>query len=159
MRRLYLAAGILVFAVSTWVAVESRTNLNYYTQYGPGPGFFPFWLGSLLGVLSLVWLGQVALQPAEPMPRGFIPERARAIRMVSVVAAIAVFALLAETLGFQLAMFAFLLYVQLAQDRRRPALSVLLALLGSWALAYFFRNMLEVQLPLSHIEFLRDLGL
>lgn len=159
MRRYYQAAGLLALALAVYVMVESRTSLNYYTEYGPGPGFLPFWCGVLLAGFSAAWLFQVSLRPVEAPPEGFAPPHAGLVRIVSVIGALFAFALLMGVVGFQLAMLAFLWFLLLRIGDRKHLASFLLALAGSAAFTYLFRNRLDVPLPLSAFEFLRNLGL
>jgi len=159
MRRYYQVTGFLALAMAVYVMVESRTNLNYYTEYGPGPGFLPFWGGALLAAVSLAWLVQVSLRPVESRPEGFIPGREGVGRIVSAVVALLLFALLMGVLGFQLAMLAFLWFLLLRLGRQKHMTALLLAVAGSWGLTYLFRNRLDVPLPMSAFELLRNLGL
>ena len=159
MRRYYQVAGLLALALAVYVMVESRTTLNYYTEYGPGPGFLPFWCGALLAGFSAAWLFQVSLRPVEAPPEGFAPPRAGVARIVSVIGALLAFALLMGVIGFQLAMLAFLWFLLLRIGGRRHLASLMLALAGSAAFTYLFRNRLDVPLPLSAFEFLRNFGL
>lgn len=158
MRRYYQVAGMLALALAVYVLVESRTGLNYYTEYGPGPGFLPFWLGALLAALSLAWLLQVSLRPVEAPPEGFVPPRAGFVRLASILGALLAFAFLMGLIGFQLAMLAFLWFL-LHIGGQRQLLSLVLALGGSAAFTYLFRSRLDVPLPLSSFELLRNLGL
>lgn len=159
MRRYYQVAGLAALAMSIWVMVESRTGLNYYTEYGPGPGFLPFWCALLLSALSAAWLLQVSLGAAEAPPEGFVPPRERLVRIVSVVGALVAFAFLMGVIGFQLTMFAFLWFLLRRIGARTRLASFLLALGGSAAFTYLFRSRLDVPLPTSSIELLRGLGL
>lgn len=45
-----LVAGISVAALGLYVTVKS-SRLEYVSEYGPGPGFLPLWLG--IGLLAL----------------------------------------------------------------------------------------------------------
>lgn len=158
MRRLYQVAALLMIAFGAWVIVESR-NLNYYTELGPGPGFFPFWLALLVVVLSLVWLGQVTLQPVGPMEKGFVPSRAAVSRIASIVIALALWGLLVEKVGFQVMMFVFQIFLLVALGRQNLILTLAIALAASFGTYNMFTRFLDVQLPVSSIEFLQNLGL
>lgn len=46
--------GVIGLALSLWSYFES-TKFNYRTEFTPGPGFFPFWVGVILAVFSC-WL-------------------------------------------------------------------------------------------------------
>ena len=158
MRRVYQIAALVCLASSLWVIVESR-QLKYYTAIGPGAGFFPFWLGIFFGGLSIVWLGTVSLRPVEPMAPDFVPDRGGILRIAAVISAVAVFSLLVDTVGFQFMMFAFLLFLLTVLGRKNLLLTLVLALAGSVGVYYLFRIWLDVQLPVSSIELLQNLGL
>lgn len=159
MRRYYQVTALLALAMSVYVMVESRTNLNYYTEYGPGPGFLPFWSGVLLAGLSLAWLVQASFRPVEPMAEAFIPARAGVARVLSAIVALLLFALLMGLLGFQLAALLFLWFLLLSLGRQKHITALVLSVAGSWGLTYLFRSRLDVPLPMSAFEFLRNLGL
>lgn len=160
MRRTYQVASIIIFLAASYVIVESRSRINYYTEYGPGPGFFPFWCGVLMVILTSLWFYQVTFKPVEEgSARDLIPSRAASIRVVAVVVSLCLFAILMGYLGFALTMFAFLLIMLFALGRQRVPLTLALSLILSWGITYVFRGMLDVQLPLSSIEFLANLGL
>ena len=65
MQRIHQAAALFFLAFSAFVVWESW-NLEYYTQLGPGAGFFPLWLGVIMGGLSLIWLVQVSGRKGRP---------------------------------------------------------------------------------------------
>lgn len=43
--------AVIGLALSLWCYLES-TKFNYMTEFTPGPGFMPFWVGIVLAVLS-----------------------------------------------------------------------------------------------------------
>lgn len=158
MRRVYQAASLVFLAVALYVVWEART-MEYLSALGPGPGFFPLWLGIVLAGLSLTWFAQVSLQPEGPRQKDFVPDRAGVLRIISILGALAVLSALLETLGFQLTMLAFLLFLLVALGRRNPLLTIVLSLVGSFGIYYLFKTWLDVPLPHSSVEFLRNLGL
>ena len=159
MRRVYQVAALVIFALAVYVAVESRTSLNYYTEYGPGSGFFSFWCGVLMIGLSATWFLQVTLRPVEGSATDLIPYRQGAIRVISVLVSLVVFALLVGYLGFTLTMFAFLLILFLGMSQQKRVVTLALSIGLSVGMTYLFRSMLDVQLPFAGIEFLANLGL
>ena len=52
-------SGLLLLAVSALVMQQARA-LPYWTADAPGPGFVPFWLGVLLGCLSIALVARRA---------------------------------------------------------------------------------------------------
>jgi hypothetical protein len=44
--------GVIGLGLALWSYLES-TRLTYMTEFTPGPGFFPFWVGVALAILSV----------------------------------------------------------------------------------------------------------
>lgn len=157
MARVHQAAGLIVIAFSLWV-IREALNMNYYTPLGFGPGFFPFWLGVMLGGLSLVWVVQLSLKPVEGKAIDFVPSRAGIVRILALVLSVAMVGLFMDTVGFSLAMFALMIFLLVGLGRVNPLLTLVLALVCSFGLYWLFNSYLDVRLPASSIEFVRDLG-
>ena len=79
-------------------------GMEYLTSIGPGPGFFPLWLGLLLTGLSAAWLLSVMWRSTDPCARRFLPEGRGLRRIVLIIAAIIAVGLAMESIGFQLSM-------------------------------------------------------
>jgi putative tricarboxylic transport membrane protein len=159
MRRYYQVTSLLIFAAGVYIMLESRFGLDYYTAYGAGPGFLPFWFGVILTGASLAWLFQVTFRPVESIPKDFYPDRAGTVRVFSVILALVMLTFFMKILGFQLVSLAFLLVLLLTVGKQKPLWAVVLAVVGSWVLTYCFRNLLDVPLPMSSFDFLSNLGL
>lgn len=125
-------------------------------QYGPGPGFTAFWIGLPLAILSAAWLVQLLQLQQDG---SFITEQGGLRRVVTVVLALVVFAVLLVPLGFDIAMLALLLFLFFAFNRDHPVAKVLAAFGGSFGVHYAFEHYLRVPLPYSSIDFLQSLGL
>ncbi|HWP34765.1 MAG TPA: tripartite tricarboxylate transporter TctB family protein [Thermodesulfobacteriota bacterium] len=140
-----LATGVVVLALGGYV-VRHALGLAYVYEYGPGPGFLPFWLGvGLLGVGALL-VGQAVRRPAgaaaRPAARAEGTGRALAA-WAGIMAAIA----LMRPLGF-VASFALLALFLLVVMSRRP-LGPSLAATAVLAASFFalFRLALGLSLP------------
>ncbi len=158
MRRIYQVASLVVLAVSVYVIWEAK-GLDYMSSLGPGPGFFPLWMGIVLAALSIGWLVQVSTTPQGPLETGFVPDRRAALRILSIVGALVVLSALLEIFGFQVTGFLFLLFLLFALGRQNPLLTVVLSLVGSFGTYYLFKVWLQVPLPTAGIDFLQNLGL
>lgn len=179
-RRLWLSAASA--AVVTFVgaaALIGSRSYPYWTPLGPGPGFFPRWLGGILIVGGLVWLVQLlraakaatavpsstseagghggAVSDAMVVPEEDAPEYSLPT-VLAIVISLCVLAATLEVLGYQLAMFVFVLFHLLVLGRRRLLLSLVLALVCSVGVFVAFTRFLTVPLPASSIPFLRDMG-
>jgi putative tricarboxylic transport membrane protein len=180
-RILAMATAAAVVIVGASALVASR-GMAYWTPLGPGPAFFPTWLGGLLAVFGALWLVQlvrgtaatptveqdaattVGAGPAMDVEGGVVPVEEQVpdyslSTVVAIVVSICVLAAVLETLGYQLSMLLFLLFHLLVLGRRRLLLSAVIAVAGSFGVFVIFTRFLTVPLPASSIPFLRDLGL
>ena len=157
MRRIYQVGALVSLVFSMWVIYEAL-QYDYYTSLGPGPAFFPVWLGLFMALLSIIWLGQVSFQSVGPVPAGYIPDRSGLFRMVSIVLAVGAFGLLVNQVGWALMMFFFLLFLLIALGRQNLLMTLAISLIGSFGIYYIFKVYLDVQLPGSVLPFLNQLG-
>ena len=158
MQRIYQAAALCFVALSAFVVWESW-NLDYYTKLGPGGGFFPLWLGAIMGGLSLAWLVQVSRRKGSAPDVPFLPERAGIVRILLTVAALVVMAGFMNLLGFQLTMFMFLLFLLRVLGGQGLWVTLVSAVLGSFGMYHLFGRYLDVSLPAATVKFLANLGL
>lgn len=158
MQRIYQTAALGFVALSAFFVWESG-NLEYYTKLGPGPGFFPLWLGVAMGGLSLVWLVQVSGRKGRTRDVAFLPERVGIVRILSTVAALVAMAGFMNLLGFQLTMFLFLVFLLMVLGRQALWVTLIVALLGSAGVYHLFCRYLDVPLPVATVKFLARLGL
>ena len=158
LKRIYQVAGLLFFGVGLLLVFRGQ-SLKIQGDFGPAPGFFPFWVGLVLSAMSLVWFAQVSVAPSAPMPVDFIPERPQLRALAIVILALIAFMLLLRPLGFNLAMLGLLLFLFFAAGRDHPVAKVVIALAGSFGLHSVFENVLKVPLPFSSFDALRQLGL
>jgi len=144
--------------LSAFVVWESR-NLEYYTKLGPGGGFFPLWLGVVMGGLSLIWLIQVSRRKESLEDVGFLPERGGIVRILSTVATLVAMAGFMNLLGFKLTMFLFLLFTLKVLGRQSLWVTLVVAILFSVGVYHLFGRYLDVPLPLATVKLLANLGL
>ena len=99
-----LVSAVFWLAVAIYVSFEGFTRLKLGTLRQPGPGFFPFWGGLLLGACALILLGR-SLKSRERLTSGAIPWPA----LILVLGALLGYLLFLETLGFIIVTSLFLL--------------------------------------------------
>lgn len=133
-------------------------RLDLEGQYGPGPGFFPFWVGVGIVVLSLAWFVQAGSKVPVAVPPELVPPRPRIALLVSVVLALVAFMLVLRPLGFNLSMFALLLFLFFRIDRSHPLVKPALALIASFGIHFVFEEFLKMPLPYASVPVLRSLG-
>ena len=145
----FLAIGIFLMVMGY--------QLRYYTRTGPGPGFFPVWIGALLTLCSL-WAGISSfIDERDALP--FVESVESVKRVGAVLAGLFATWLLLEFLGFRIAIFLFSLAVPPLLGRQRPIVLVVTAAVFSFGTAYVFEKWLGVWLPRSSLGFLADLGM
>ena len=146
MTRVNYAVWGLLILFGAFVIHESL-DLSYYgTDFGPGPGFFSFWLGVLLIVLSVAQLIATYRRPVEALPEGFIPDRDGFRRMLYIFGALLVSLLVMNHLGFSGTVLLFCLFLFRTLGRQAWWVSIVLAVIGSFGMAYIF-GLLQVMLP------------
>jgi len=158
MQRICQITALCFVALSVFVVWESW-NLEYYTKLGPGGGFFPLWLGVVMGGLSLAWLFQVSRRKGSAPDVAFLPERVGIVRILLTVAALVVMAGFMNLLGFQLTMFFFLVFLLKVLGGQALWVTLVSALLGSVGIYHLFGRYLDVALPPATVKFLANLGL
>jgi putative tricarboxylic transport membrane protein len=160
------ATGILGIGIA---AVIGSLDLGYW-KAGPGPGFFPLWLGVLLAGLAAIWLGQLfrpvtVTATAESNSDTEVEstsERERtggARQTLMTFLGLVALVLLLDPLGYQLAMTLFVLYAMLIVSRCKPIISVVVAVIAGFGVYALFANVLQVYLPTATLGFLAQLGL
>ena len=141
-------AFLALFAFAIW----KSTSLALRDALGPGPGFFPLWLGILGVVLAVALLFEVTRQPARnvgPSAAELIPESAALIRIVAVLALLVVAAAAFEPLGFRLTALAFTALLPLLLGARSLLVLVPFALASSFGVFHVFYHWLKVPLPIG----------
>jgi putative tricarboxylic transport membrane protein len=157
MQRAEKVGGLLCLGLALYVMWQAW-GMEYYTELGPGPGFFPIWLGLLLGVLSLMWLFAAFWRSAKDAAARFLPAWDGCRRIIIIVAAFITVAALLEVIGFQLTMFAFVAFVYLFLGGRSWYMTLILAVGLSFGVYRTFTGWLDVVLPQASIGLLRNLG-
>jgi putative tricarboxylic transport membrane protein len=138
---------------------ESWNKMEYYTPLGPGAGFFPFWLGALLGGLGIVWLVQVSRRSGNREEGPSLPPRGGIVRILSIIVSVAAVSAFMNLLGFQLTMFLFMIFMLMILGRQTIWTTLIIALMCSVGVYHVFGRYLDVQLPAASLAFLANLGL
>lgn len=157
MQRFQHVAAVCFIALSGYVIVAS-INMEYYTKLGPGPGFFPFWLGLLMAGLSIAWLIQLARQSGKSKDDKFLPEKNGIFQILSILLALSATAAM-DVIGFQLTMFLFMIFLLKILGRTSLWTALIIALVSSVGVFHLFGRYLDVQLPASSLTMLAALGL
>ena len=135
--------GIVLFIYSA-VMVWQSTTLDYYTPYGPGPGFFPLWISILLLVLSILYLWETTMKEVFLLSN-IIPKGKDLRNILAVLGSVVIFMILVNFVGFVISgsILLFLLFMKEYKWYQGIAMSISI----SFLLFYIFKTLLDVPLP------------
>ena len=142
-----LTSSLFWLAIAIFFAVDSVMHLRLGTLYQPGPGFFPFWAGVVLALLSLMSLFGSLKKRDMLSLSGF-----KSPKLLLVTGALLAYLLLLETLGFLIVTFLFLLLL-FRLGYRGWGVSAVLALTAAVASFAIFQLWLKTQLPVGPFGF------
>jgi putative tricarboxylic transport membrane protein len=152
MRRGWQVAAWTLLAISVLFSYESF-QLSLSDTLGPGPGFFPFWLGVLGAVLAVALLVQLHLNHVDLGAATLEFDRAGVRSVIQVVAALAVASALLEIVGFRVSMLLLLGYLLFILGVRSWLAIAVFATVGSFGVFHVFFNLLRVPLPMGILGF------
>lgn len=142
----------LIFAL---IIIFKSYRLGLGKIVEPGPGFLFFWAGIVLGILSSVIIfgsfdRKKAGQPGKPI-LGEIHYR----KIILVSAAILLYALLMETLGFILVTIMLFVFILGVVEKKGLFFTVVSSLIVTIATYLVFHTWLQTQLPAGILGFVR----
>lgn len=152
-----IASLILVF-FGLGVIYYAHQHLKLGMMISPGAGFLPFWVGTALAILGVIWFAQTVVlagprppaddgsrreAPAAPSPR---PSRVL-MRLLPGIALVIAYAWLFERAGFFVSTFAFMVGWQKIVERERWSRTLLIALVCAAAMYALFSCLLKGVLP------------
>jgi putative tricarboxylic transport membrane protein len=137
-----LLAAILLAGFGGVVIYEA-TILPYHSEFGPGPGFFPLWIGIGIVACSLFLIGAAIFRGGE----GILISRLEMVRALSAWLAFALAVALLPLLGFGLSLGLLTAFLVLVLDRRSPWLAIGVALGLAVGFHVIFAVALGVSLP------------
>ena len=146
--------SIICLGISLWLILES-SNYHYLVKYTPGPGFFPFWVGVVLSLFSIMLLIETFRKKGARSlnePRR-LPERPVLYRVGLITLLTAGFALLMTSLGFALSAFLFVSGILFFLERVPAVRSVITGLVMSGCTYLIFEYWMEIGLPVGLFGF------
>ncbi len=139
--------GVLFILFGLLIIWESR-RLQYGSESGPGPGFFPFWLGSVIvltAFLSLYKSGKPEREKVDKDP--FFSGWQQARKPVLVLAAFSALIILVRFTGFYIGSALFIGLIVGIVERRSWTTVAAVTILSLVGFYYVFDRLLQVQLP------------
>jgi len=146
MKRGWQAATVALIVVFGFFAFESF-QLSLRDALGPGPGFFPFWLGMLGAALAVFLLTQLHLNRVDLGTEALVFDRAGVRNAVRVLVGLIVATALLDVVGFRLSMLLLIPYLLVVLGVRNWVAVGICAVAGSFGVYYVFFDLLKVPLP------------
>ena len=139
-------AFLLLFICAIWLSAA----LPLQDALGPGPGFFPLWLGMIGAVLSAILFVHTVRRPVPGHEdEDLMPDRPAIRRLLAVLILLAAAAWALDPLGFRLTALFFTAILLPALGARSLIAIPLFSLTASFVVFHVFYYMLKVPLPIG----------
>ena len=152
-QRINQVLAILWVVVGVVVVIQAR-DLEYVAEYGPGPGFLPYWLGVGFILLGLTLLAQVTFRRQEKEALS-LPSKHAAWQMFLVMLGFFGFVLLGEKVGFLLCIGLLFLFLLAVVERKGGKFSLAISIINTLAFWAIFELGLTLRLPAGLLDLLR----
>lgn len=117
MRKADRIFGVIGLGLSLWCYLES-TKFDYMTQFTPGPGFMPFWVGVILALLSCYLIyDSFKREPSKQDDKKILPEKHALIRVGAIILMLFGVKFSMNILGFPLTLVLFTTAILLLLER------------------------------------------
>ena len=147
MKRYQIGCALFLGLFGIFICWEAL-KLDMGRVVKPGPGFFPFWLGLALIIVSLALLfnyGRKKIDPSLPSPDLWKGLQWEKVLYSSV--ALLLYALFLESLGYILATVLLILFFFRAIEPQKWVVVILGSVITSFITYFLFKLWLQVQLP------------
>jgi putative tricarboxylic transport membrane protein len=152
MKKADLITGVFLLVLAGYVIYEAWLMPPSGT-FGPGSGFFPFWLGIILAVFSLILFVGAVVRPKDPNDISPFPARQSLFAVTKVIGGLIIFTVLMETLGFMVNTFIFVTFLMKIVQRERWWVTLLIAAATTACLYIVFQVLLGISLPRNMFGF------
>jgi putative tricarboxylic transport membrane protein len=152
LKRGWQVATAALLATFALFAYESF-QLSLSDTLGPGPGFFPFWLGLLGAALAVALLVHLRLNQVDLGDAALEFDRAGVRSVVLVIVGLTVGTALLEVIGFRLSMLLLIAYLLVILRVRSRVAIAICAGAGSFGVFHLFFDLLKVPLPVGIFGF------
>ena len=145
--------GIICLGISLWLILEGL-RWDYTVGFTPGPGFLPVWLGVIMGVLSLsLVFNAFKREAAKDDYKKIFPGKHGIYRVGLILLIFAGFAIIVETVGFELTVFIFVALILTVLEGYKMGKSIFYGVAFSGSLFLIFRYWMEIELPRGFLGF------
>ena len=149
MKRTWQVTCMAFVALSIFTMVLSF-EYPYHDKLGPGPGFFPFWMSLITGILSLALFFQTTWgRSMADVNATLLPGREGARRIIVIMVGLVGCLALLDPLGFRISLLLFLLFLPFGLGMRNWWVILIFALAGSFGIFHIFYYWLKTPLPIG----------
>jgi putative tricarboxylic transport membrane protein len=139
--------GVIGLGLALWSYLES-TRLQYMTQFTPGPGFFPFWVGVTLALLSVYLIvDSFVRKPGAKDDAKLLPEKHMLYRVGFIMLMLVVVRYTMNLLGFPLTLALFTMAILLLLEHYSILKSVGYGIAYAGVTWFIFEYMLSMGFP------------
>jgi len=139
--------GVIGLGLALWSYLES-TRLQYMTEFTPGPGFFPFWVGVVLALLSIYLIIDTYIRkPGEKDNKKILPEKHMLYRVAFIMLMLVIVRYAMSFLGFPLTLTLFAAAILLILEHYSILKSVCLGIAYAGVTWFIFEYMLSMGFP------------
>jgi putative tricarboxylic transport membrane protein len=123
-------------------------SLKYYSDYGPGPGFFPAWMSGLLIVLSILYIID-SLRKNGIHIKDIFPKKEGLRKVLTIFISLIVFLVLVPFTGYTIAAVSMLCILFFREYKWYWGIGISLTV--SFVLFFAFHYLLKVPLPVNSL--------
>lgn len=145
MKKGELIISAFLFLMGWWVLWQA-TMLPHLSIAGPGPEFVPNLVGGLLVVLSSIMFVN-SWRSSRATPEGWVPDRAGAIRVITMVVGLFFYVSLMEVVGYLILTFLYTFYTVTAMSKFRWYSRLVISIVVTGVFYQGFAGYLELPLP------------
>lgn len=140
---LIISAFLFLFG---WWVLWQATMLPHLSIAGPGPEFVPNLVGVLLVVLSAIMFVNT-WRSSKETPEGWVPDRAGAIRIITMIVGLFFYVALLEVVGYLMLTFVYAFYTITVMSKYRWYTRLVISALITGIFYQGFVGYLELPLP------------
>lgn len=145
-------------ALSITVIMIARTY-SYRSSTGPGPGFFPLWLGIFMLALSLIWIAQLIAERAKEDSRDRIVPPGAILPIAATLAGSFAYAFILPIAGYPISMSLYMMLLLTVISAMKPGVGAVTSIAVSLGSYYLLAYGMGIPLPRSPFALLGHLGL
>jgi putative tricarboxylic transport membrane protein len=139
--------GVIGLGLALWSYLES-TRLQYMTEFTPGPGFFPFWVGVVLALLSIYLIIDTYIRkPSEKDNKKILPPKHMLYRVGFIMLMLVIVRYTMSFLGFPLTLALFAAVILLILEHYSVLKSLCLGIAYAGVTWFIFEYMLSMGFP------------